>query len=135
MAPSPFNPTPAEAVQRSQVIENLLDYIREDRRILLPQFDPSKSKPSEQFALQSVGIEANSFGGIVGDYRYQFEGEEDLLHLFVTRVDGGRLAPEDAQPVVTFLLPDLPQALLWLKPGEFSQHFYFGHDELLNSNK
>ncbi|HJP83409.1 MAG TPA: hypothetical protein VJ835_07870 [Fimbriimonadaceae bacterium] len=131
MAPSPIDPTPAEVAQRCQVVETLLDYIQEDRRILLPQFDPSFSIPSEQFALQSVGIEANAFGGTVGDFRYQFEGEEDLLHLFITRVDGGRLAPEDAQPVVTFLLPNLPQALLWLKPGEFSQHFYFGHDELL----
>ena len=131
MAASPIDPTPAEVAQRCQVVETLLDYIREDRRILLPQFDPSSAVPSDQFALQSVGIEANAFGGTVGDFRYQFEGEEDLLHLFITRVDGGRLSPEDAQPVVTFLLPTLPQALLWLKPGEFSQHFYFGHDELL----
>jgi hypothetical protein len=131
MAASPIDPTPAEVAQRCQVVETLLDYIREDRRILLPQFDPTSAVPSDQFALQSVGIEANAFGGTVGDFRYQFEGEEDLLHLFITRVDGGRLSPEDAQPVVTFLLPTLPQALLWLKPGEFSQHFYFGHDELL----
>jgi hypothetical protein len=131
MAASPIDPTPAEVAQRCQVVETLLDYIREDRRILLPQFDPTSAVPSDQFALQSVGIEANAFGGTVGDFRYQFEGEEDLLHLFITRVDGGRLSPADAQPVVTFLLPTLPQALLWLKPGEFSQHFYFGHDELL----
>jgi hypothetical protein len=25
----------------------------------------------------------------------------------------------------------VPSALVWLKPGEFSQHFYVGHDELL----
>jgi hypothetical protein len=131
MAASPIDPTPAEVAQRCQVVETLLDYIREDRRILLPQFDPTSAVPSDQFALQSVGIEANAFGGTVGEFRYQFEGEEDLLHLFITRIDGGRLSPEDAQPVVTFLLPTLPQALLWLKPGEFSQHFYFGHDELL----
>jgi hypothetical protein len=131
MAASPIDPTPAEVAQRCQVVETLLDYIREDRRILLPQFDSSSAVPSDQFALQSVGIEANAFGGTVGEFRYQFEGEEDLLHLFITRIDGGRLSPEDAQPVVTFLLPTLPQALLWLKPGEFSQHFYFGHDELL----
>ena len=131
MAVSPIHPTPAEVAQRCQVVETLLNYIREDRRILLPQFDPSSAIPSDQFALQSVGIEANAFGGTVGEFRYQFEGEEDLLHLFITRVDGGRLSPEDAQRVVSFLLPTLPPALLWLKPGEFSQHFYFGHDDLL----
>lgn len=69
----------------------------------------------------------------MSDYRYQFEGEEDLLHLIVTRIDSGKITPAEGQQVVSFLLPNLPTALLWLKPGEYTQHFYCGHDELLRS--
>lgn len=101
-----------------------------DITIKLPDFDPAKSIPG-QVALHSVGVEPNAFGGTVGPYRYQFEGEEDLLHLIVTRQDGQVLKPEEGQDVLRFVLPDVPEALIWFKPGEFSQHFYVGHDELL----
>jgi hypothetical protein len=121
----------AESARRDQVIKAILDQIRQDRRIFLPPFDPALSRPSDRFALQSVGVEPNPYGGTVRDYRYQFEGEEDLLHLIVTRVDNERLTPEQGQEVASFLLPNLPPSLMWLKPGEHSQHFYFGHDELL----
>jgi hypothetical protein len=83
-----------------------------------------------QYALLSVGIEDNAFGGNVADYRYQFEGEEDLLHLIVTGREGQLLTPQEGQRVASFLLPDVSPALIWLRPGEYSQHFYVGHDEL-----
>jgi len=110
----------------------VLECIRADRTIKLPQFDPTLSRPSDQFALQSIGLEKNDFGGHLGDYRYQFEGEEDLLHLMVTRADGVSVSTPEGQRVCGFVLNGVPPALIWLKPGEFSQHFYVGHDELLN---
>ena len=128
-----LHPDSEEIDRRSQVIQSLLDFIKQDRRIFLPPFDPSLSRPSDLFALQSVGLEPNEFGGTVGEFRYQFEGEEDLLHLIVTRTSSEPLSPEEGQAVAAFLLPDFPASLMWLKPGEYSQHFYFGHDELLSS--
>jgi hypothetical protein len=112
-------------------MSEVLRCVREDVQIKLPAFDPLVSKPGFS-ALVSVGVEPNPFGGYAGDYRYQFEGEEDLLHLIVTRQDGRALAPEEAQRVASFVLEGLPPSLIWLKPGEFSHHFYFGHDELLS---
>lgn len=130
--PPPLSPTSEEALARRQVLETILEHVRSDRRIFLPPFDPALSRPSDQFALQSVGLEPNDFGGTVGAYRYQFEGEEDLLHLVVTRTDGGALTPVEGQRVAAYLLQGLPESLVWLKPGEYTQHFYFGHDELLD---
>ena len=127
-----LEPTALEVDQRVGVLSTILEFVRSDRRIFLPPFDPSLSRPSDQFALQSVGLEPNVFGGSVGEFRYQFEGEEDLLHLIVTRTDGSSLTPEEGQSVASFLLRGMPESLLWLKPGEFTQHFYFGHDELLD---
>ncbi|MBC8064330.1 MAG: hypothetical protein H7Y17_05835 [Chlorobia bacterium] len=128
-----ISPIPDEVQRRDQVLQAVLSHVREDRRIFLPPFDPNASRPSDQFALQSVGLEPNEFGGSVSEFRYQFEGEEDLLHLIVTRTDGSPLTPMEGQEVAAFLLPDLPSSLMWLKPGDFTQHFYFGHDELLSS--
>ena len=128
-----MTPNEAEVSRRDQVVQALHDHIRSERRIFLPPFDPRSSRPSDQVALQSVGIEPYEFGGTVAEFRYQLEGEEDLLHLVVTRSDGGALTPEEGQQVARFLLPELPSALMWLKPGEFTQHFYCGHDELLRT--
>lgn len=125
-----LEPTSDETVRRDAVMAEVFRCVREDRTIKLPDFDPEVSRPSPS-AMVSVGVEPNPFGGQVGGYRYQFEGEEDLLHLFVTRLDGGPIGPEEAQSVADFVLVGLPRALIWLRPGEFSQHFYFGHDELL----
>ena len=108
----------------------ILDYISRNQTIRLPDFDPTLSRPSDKFALVSVGLEENAFSGSLGDYRYQFEGEEDLLHLIVTRANQGELTVQEGQWVAGFVLRGVPPALIWLKPGEFSQHFYFGHDEL-----
>ena len=104
--------------------------IRNDVTIKLPNFDKNLSKSSPENALLTVGLEPNLFGGTVGPYRYQFEGEEDLLHLIVTRIDIGEISVEEAQDVAEFLLSPVAPALIWLKPGERSQHFYVGHDEL-----
>jgi hypothetical protein len=124
-----MNPSAEEIALRRSVMTAILAAIQEDRRIFLPPFDPSFSLPSH-IALQSVGIEPNPYGGTVGNYRYQFEGEEDLLHLIVSRLDGAPLAPAEGQTVAGFLLQGVPSALIWLKPGELTQHFYVGHDEL-----
>lgn len=128
----PLAPTPAEIEQRNRVIARILECIRTETRIKLPVFDPSRARPSDQFALINVGLEPNEFGGVLGPYRYQFEGEEDLLHLMVTSVADGVVTTAEAHEVASVILHGVPSALVWLKPGEFSQHFYVGHDELLS---
>lgn len=112
-------------------MRRVVAFIRENRTIRLPDFDPSLSRPSDRYALISIGLEPNDFSGAVGRYRYQFEGEEDLLHLIVTAAGGETLTPEEGQSVASFVLVGLSPALIWLKPGEYSQHFYFGHEDLL----
>lgn len=111
----------------------ILDDVHAGRTIKLPPFDPGCERPSDRFALLSVGIEANDYSGTLGDFRYQFEGEEDLLHLIVTRGNGEPVSAEEGQQVAGFVLRGLPPALIWLRPGEFSQHFYFGHDDLIGN--
>jgi hypothetical protein len=128
-----WRPTEAEISHRDAVMAAVFDHIRGNQTIKLPVFDSELDRPSDQFALLSVGLESNQFGGTVADFRYQFEGEEDLLHLIVTRGSGLPLTPQEGQTVAGFLLPGVSPALIWLKPGEFSQHFYVGHDELTRS--
>ena len=117
-----------ERARRDTVISRVRDFIERDEKIKLPPFDPGASG-GQDFALQSIGD--NDFSGSIGPYRYQLEGEDDLLHLIVVRADGQILTPEDARPVAAFVFDGVPPAVIWLKPGEFSQHFYLGHDELL----
>lgn len=124
-------PTIEEQARRDAVMNGILDDVRANRTIKLPDFDASRERPSDRYALISVGIEANRYSGTLGDFRYQFEGEEDLLHLIVTRGEGEPVSAEEGQQVASFVLKGLPTALIWLRPGEYSQHFYFGHDELL----
>lgn len=124
-----IKPTEQEQARCDAVMRRILEFVRQDQKIKLPPFDPSQAHPSGDFALQS--IEENDFSGSFGPYRYQFEGEDDLLHIIVLRADGDRLTAEEGQQVVHLLIPNLPPALIWLRPGEFSQHFYLGHDELL----
>ena len=128
-----ISPTVEETELRRAVMSEVLRYIREGLIIKLPPFDPAVSRPSEDFALVSVGLEPNPFSGLVGEFRYQFEGEEDLLHLIVTRSDNGELTPEDGRSVGSFLFQGVPPALLWMRPGTCSIHLYCGHDELLTS--
>jgi hypothetical protein len=125
-----LQPTPSEIDRRAEVVKAVLAAIQSDERIQLPAFDPASASAAD-FALHTIASERGRFGGGVGDFLYQIEGEEDLLHVIVVRVDGGGLTPEEGQSVMGFLFPGLPPSLVWLKPGERSQHFYFGHDELL----
>lgn len=109
-----MTPTETEFQVRDSVLGAVLEAVRADVRI------PMSLEPSSPYK------------GEIQGFRYLFEGEDDLLHLLVERVDGSEITPEQAQEVVELILPDFPSGLMWLKPGVYSQHFYFGHDELLN---
>lgn len=127
-----IEPTEIENNRREVVLSLILDRIRSDTRIKLPDFDATIDRPSDKFALLNMGLEPNDFSGTVGEFRYQFEGEEDLLHLMITCASGELpITTEEGQTVVNFVLKEFPPAFIWLRPGQFSQHFYFGHDELL----
>ena len=125
-----LEPTTDEIERRDAVLGAILTHVREDKAIHLPDFDPSTSIAADS-ALLTVGAEPNDFCGTAGPFRFQFEGEEDLLHLIVTRIDGGAISPEEGQAVCGFALPGVPHGLVWFRPGEMSQHFYVGHDVLL----
>lgn len=127
-----MKPTEAEQARRDAVMRRVLDCIREGRRIELPPFDPRIARPSDRFALVNVGLEPNEYSGTLDRFRYQLEGEEDLLHLIVTAAQG-EIFVGDGQRVASFVFAGVPPALIWLKPGELSQHFYVGHDDLVGS--
>ncbi len=114
-------------------MRRILDDVRDGRVVKLPAFDRTRERGSDRYALLSIGLEPNEYNGTLGPFRYQFEGEEDLLHLIVTRLDTEALTPQEGQRVAGFVLRGVPQALIWLRPGEYSQHFYFGHDELMGN--
>jgi len=116
--------------RRNQVIASLLEAIADNRTIKLPAFDPDLPQNPLANTVALIGLEPNDFCGTVGEMRYQFEGEEDLLHMIVTRIDGQRLSPKEAQQVAALLYDGIPVALIRLHPGEFSQHFYIGHDDV-----
>ncbi len=73
----------------------------------------------------------SAFCGTVDEFTYFFEGEDDLLHVGIGRKKEGPLSVEEAQTVLSFLAPTLPTGVVWVKPGTYSHHFYFAHDELL----
>ncbi len=129
----PLQPTVEEQARRNEVMQRILEFVEVNRTIKLPPFDRTLSRPSDHYALISVGLENNEFSGGVGEFRYQFEGEEDLLHLIITHKEGETLTPESGQAVAAFVLKGVPTALIWLKPGQYSQHFYFGHDDLIGN--
>lgn len=120
-----------EQVRRDEVIKALIADIMAGRAVRLPEFDRANATRHTEPALLRMGEEANPYGGTCDGYRYQFEGEDDLLHLMVTRSDLEPLSVEEAQAVVAFVIPQVPPGLLWLKPGVRSQHFHFGHDLLI----
>lgn len=127
---SPFemHPTIEERNQRNSVFARILDSIHRDEKILLPPYNREEATESADFAL--LAIPDNDFSGSIGPFRYQFEGEDDLLHIFVMRQDRTPLTVPEAQQVMSFLLPQVPPALIWLRPGTLSHHFYVGHDVL-----
>lgn len=129
-----MTPTAEETIQRDRVLSKVVDFTERGERIMLPRPDGSVDTPGES-ALLTVGLEPNDFGGRIGEYRYQFEGEDDLLHLMIVRLDQEPFPPGEGQMVASFVLPDLPAGLVWLKPGERSHHFYMGHDDLLDHLK
>lgn len=119
-----------ERQRRDEVVGALLAATAENRTVKLPDFDPLLSQPSLSVAGVTVGLEPNPYGGVVGEFRYQFEGEEDLLHVIITRLDAEPLTPEEGRSVAAFLFDGVPPALVWMKPGQLSQHFFLGHDDL-----
>lgn len=124
-------PSPSEVALRDRIVGSIIELVRQNQAVRLPAFDASRATSHDEPALLRMGEEPNDFGGTVGDYRYQFEGEDDLLHLMVTRRDLAPLSVEEAQAVVAFVVPQVPPGLIWLKPAVRSQHFHFGHDLLL----
>lgn len=125
-------PTPEEIQRRDAVMAAIIDDIRVGRPIRLTRPDLGAPATQSRFALIDVAREAGPYAGHLGKFLYQFEGEDDLLHLFVVRADGGPLDVEEARRVVRFLLPNVSPGLVWLKPGSVSQHFFLGHDVLLD---
>jgi hypothetical protein len=113
--------------RRDAVIGRVLQAIRDDIRIVLPPYQGGEACSS--FALHRIA--PNDYSGSVGEYRYQLEGEDDLLHLIVLRSDEKGLSVKEGRQVASFVFPEVSPAVIWLKPGEFTQHFYLGHDELL----
>ncbi|BCW94615.1 MAG: hypothetical protein WHS44_11325 [Fimbriimonadales bacterium] len=71
----------------------------------------------------------------VDGYTIQFEGEDDLLHCSVERVDGGEVALEDAHRIVEPLFSVMPKGIVWFKPAEHSVHYYVGHDHFLQAHQ
>lgn len=121
-----LDPTSTEVAQRDKVIEQVRLAVNAGERIMLPTGPAADPSDGPDIAMVRAGEEPNLHGGHVGPYRYQFEGEDDLLHVMVVRQDYDPLTPEEAQQVVRFLLPDAIPGLIWLKPGTISQHFYLG---------
>ncbi|MHB8636039.1 MAG: hypothetical protein ACYC96_06160 [Fimbriimonadaceae bacterium] len=89
--------------------------------------------PRRLGAGEPTGFVPNAFGGVLGPFCYQLEGEDDLLHLIVARRDGDPLTAEEGRLVASELFKGVSSGLVWLRPGTRSQHFYVGHDDLLNS--
>lgn len=129
MPPYVLTPSDVERHDRDQILRRILACVAAGETVRLPAFDPVASVAGE-FSMATVGLEPNPFGGVVAGFRYQFEGEEDLLHLMVLRQDGSALSPEEGQAVAAFVLAAVPPLLVWFRPGERSMHFFVGHDVL-----
>jgi len=125
-------PTPEESARRSEIIQYLLRLIERNQTVKLPDFDGERAGPTSEFPFATVGLEANPLGGTIGEFRYQFEGEEDLLHLVVMRSDQQPLSPAEGVSVGDFVLNGVPKGLIRLRPGDVSQHFFLGHENLMD---
>jgi|YNPMSStandDraft_1061717.scaffolds.fasta_scaffold33304_2 hypothetical protein len=71
------------------------------------------------------------YGTSLGDFRVQFEGEDDLLHLSITRRDGDRISHEEAQRIADLFFHGVPKGLVYSRPAEYSVHYYIAHDILV----
>jgi len=72
-----FLATQSEISIRNEIISRILDSTAKNLTIKLPKFDAETSIATPETAAMTVGIEPNEFGSTLGEYRYQFEGEED----------------------------------------------------------
>jgi hypothetical protein len=112
-----LSPTEQDRQKRSRVLKSVISAVKAGRTIRL---------------IIAYDVDSNeNYAGVVGEFEYLFEGEDDLLHLAVMRSDGAPLTPQDGQAVAKFLLEGMPPGLVWIRPGEHSQHFYMGHDDLV----
>lgn len=126
-----LQPTSDEIQRRSLVLKAVCEKIKAAEPITLPSPKPD-SAASSDYALLPIAYTPNDYNGTVGRYIYQFEGEDDLLHLFVIESAGQELLLSEAREVFEFLLPGFPTALTFVKSGTVSQHFFFGHDHVLD---
>ena len=127
------NASSEELSHASGVRDAVIDHINRGVTIKLPDPDLASLPPIADYALLNVGLEPNQFGGRLGDYRFQFEGEDDLLHLMVCRLDGENISPQEGQAVVSIILPKILPSQFWFKPAQKSQHFYIGHEVLIEA--
>lgn len=138
-----ISPSEGDVQQRDAVLQAIITTLQTSNLILLPR--PStdggegyRSVPGSNRALSELPaplpalLIQNQYGGQIGPFYYQFESEEDLVHLIVAKTDFSEITVEEARLVVDFVLPFFPAALLWLKPGQLSQHFYFGNTDFLD---
>ena len=124
-------PTEQESKRKQLVLGKILEHIESSTTIRLPDFSPDRPSESKDLAMFAVAMEPNEFNGSRGEFQYQFEGEDDLLHLMVLKKNGEAFPPETAQIIAAWLFEGIPPALIWIKPGVRSHHFYVGHDELI----
>lgn len=99
----------------AQLIKALLEDIADGRPILLDE--------AERYQLD------------VGNHRIQFEGEDDLLHCSVVRLDGEPIVLEEAHRLVEPFFAPVPKGIVWFKPAEHSVHYYVGHDHFLQAHR
>jgi hypothetical protein len=124
-----LTPTAEERAERDAVVRLLLDFIARGETVRLPACVPGLDRAGAP-SMATVGLEPGQFGGAVGEYRYRFDGEEDLLRLMVVRRDGAELTPAEGRAVAAFVLDAVPPGLVWFRPGRRSMHFFVGHDVL-----
>jgi len=68
------------------------------------------------------------YGATLGNFRVQFEGEDDLLHLAITRTDDGEVSHREAQTIADAFFHRVPKGLIQCRPAVYSVHYYIAHD-------
>ncbi len=74
---------------------------------------------------------SDRYATTIGDFKVQFEGEDDLLHLEIVRADKSKIDIHEAKQIADMFFADIPPALIVVKPAEYSAHYYLPHDVLL----